>query len=144
MAQTFTGVVERIELVRGPHPDPYIGRYSPNNEYYQLRAKGALRLADGAFVYFQGPAVDMSVANSPVASIVLYDIGREAAHWYQEVGEGRVATTAKANGNRLELLIQAGQTVTIRGTVKTDTVSKRGNRYRVVNRVKLLPAVVTA
>lgn len=133
----ITGTVESVTLESRTPFDPYIGRYSPNTEYTEFYLKVALRDEQGNAVYFNTPGVIRSVANCPGASVVTFDVTKNASKWVKEEGTQKVATQSHSNNNHLTPLVKTGDTITIRGTLKTETTSKAGNHYRVLNRITL-------
>lgn len=131
------GTVERCTLEsRKPFRHNY---YSPN-EHDEFYLDVALRLDDGTAVYFKTPAARRSIACGGGVAIVMYYIEGGAADWMVEVGrEGsRVATSHGTNTNRLEATVKVGDRITVRGALKAETVSKAGNPYKVLNRVRLV------
>lgn len=136
---TVTGIIEKCSVEQGPHPDPYVGKYAPQNEYYSLYLDITLRLDDGTAVYFHSPRAEMSVANCPVCAIVLYDLPGRSGDWMREINtESRVAAVGRPNTNTVEPTVKIGQRITISGRVKADRVSKAGRPYKVLNYVKLV------
>ncbi len=133
-AITLTGTLTKVEAKQMTDPD-YLGmrKYSPNTERYLHFVNCCLTTAEGKRYYFDSPKVSFTVGNCPGAAVCLYHIEGEAVKWFAEVGEGRVATAEKANGNRLEPLVKLGDTLTIRASVKAEK-----SNYTTVNRVKRL------
>jgi hypothetical protein len=132
-----TGTVERATLEsRKPFRSNY---YSPN-EHDEFYLDVALQLDDGTAVYFKTPAARRSIACGGGAAIVMYFIEGGAADWMVEVGgdRSRVATSHRTNTNRLEAAVKVGDRITVRGSIKTETVSKAGKPYKVLNRVHLV------
>jgi hypothetical protein len=93
---------------------------------------------DGTAVYFKTPAARRSIACGGGAAIVMYFIEGGSADWMVEVGgEGsRMATSHRTNSNRLDATVKVGDRITVRGSIKTETVSKAGKPYKVLNRVR--------
>jgi hypothetical protein len=130
-----TGTVERCALEsRKPFRPNY---YSPN-EHDEFYLDVALRLDDGTAVYFKTSAARRSIACGGGAAIVMYFIEGGSADWMVEVGgEGsRMATSHRTNSNRLDATVKVGDRITVRGSIKTETVSKAGKPYKVLNRVR--------
>lgn len=132
----FTGTLTKCDTRREKAIDwNYTHRYSPNTEHYQVYLDCAMRLDDGSMIYFKSPSVKMNVANAVGAAIVIYHI-EDDNPWFAEVGNNRVATQERSNDNHLYPRIKVGDTITIKGRLKADRVSKVGNAYKVLTHVK--------
>ena len=134
---TVTGTVERAELKHRPPYDPYIGRYDPlpteRRDYY---LDVTLRLDDGSTVYFNTTSGRMTISVCPGAAVVTISIDGGAADFLEEVKGNAVATAEKPNANSIRPLVKVGDTITVTGRVKTATVSKKGNPYKVLTHVR--------
>jgi hypothetical protein len=132
-----TGTVERATLEsRKPFHTSY---YSPNGEHDKFYLDVALRLDDGTAVYFKTPAARRVIAFGGGAAVVMYFVDGGAADWMVEVGGEAgncCATAGKSNSNRLEATVEVGDRITVRGSLKTEIVSRAGKPYRVLNRVR--------
>lgn len=122
MKTTVTGTVVRAGLKEGQNFG-YGARYATT---FPLLIDLALELADGRKAY-----VSTKVAEAG---------GRGADAYVDLATTTRTATkpfVAKTGRNTLDVLVKAGDTVTVAGTVTTKT-SKFGNEYLAVNRASLV------
>lgn len=131
MAITITGTLISVELRRSKDPDYLgIGRYSPNSERYLITLNCCVE-ADGRRYYFDTVPARMVVANAPGVAIVHYDAEGEPGKWLRVLGGSAVATAQRPNENGIEPLVRAGDTITIRASIKSEHAN-----YTRLNRVK--------
>ena len=123
----ITGTIKSVKMeTRKPfRPSRYGGEQL---EYYLDIALET----DTDTVYFKTPAAMRNVATGGPFAIVTYRVSGRAATWMHEVGENAVATAGKPNDNRLEMLVNEGDEITVIGRLKADKVSRKGNKYRVL------------
>lgn len=131
------GIVERCDLKDRPPYDPYIGRYDPlpteRKDYY---LDVCVRLPDGSAVYFKTPGTArMTCSCCPGAAVVTYRIDGSAGDWLEEIDGSGVATAERANTNGIRPKVKVGDTITVAGRVKADTVSKWGKTYKTLTHV---------
>lgn len=132
-AVTVTGVV-RAAGVRTV-PDIYgTDRYDAREgrERYLVRLGVRVETADGKLYIFDSPAVRKSVRSAGGAAVVIYHLDN-AAEWFRVTDGSGVATPERAETRRCEPLVKTGDTITVRGSVKSAT-----DRYTVLNRVRMV------
>lgn len=129
--------IRKVELKNRSPYDPYIGRYSPNTEYREFYLDCEAEDAEGVTVYFKTPAMMRTVTTGGPFAVVCYSGSPNAQKWMTEVGEDKVATAGKPNNNVLEPTIKSGDVIDIKARLKTEKVSRKGNRYRVYTHCKL-------
>jgi hypothetical protein len=146
-AITITGTLTRCERRREDAIDwNHSHQYSPRTAHYVVYLDCELTTSEGV-VYFRTPSTEMDVTNAGSAAIVTFNDTEydeqlkewvwPANHpWFHQVGTRAVATVDQPNDVRLEPKIHVGDTITIRGRVKREATSKRGNGYRVLSHVK--------
>lgn len=140
MSATFTGVVERCELKWEAPFDPYIGRYdATSHERREYFLDCALRLDDGRTVYFKTPRLRQTIALCPVAAVVMYNADK--TDFLEVVGAsekgGEVIMNNSTGKSHVAPTIKVGDTITVKGRVKCEKTSAKGNRYVVLTHCKL-------
>jgi hypothetical protein len=143
---TVTGKVTRATVTRQKEIDyGYSHRYSPMTERYVMTLDVALDTPEGA-VYFKVRS-PMRVSSGGPYAIVTFEESKYNAEtrmyefpadhpWFRKEGDVAVATAERAANVHLVSNVREGDSITIRGRVKTKAVSKKGNPYRVLTHVK--------
>lgn len=146
-ARTVTGKV--VDVKSRYEADSYsASRYAPHNEYYAYYLDITLELTDGMRVYFRSPKSVMSVANGGGAAVCTFrdcvwqdGVGYafpDDHPWFRRVGQNAVATAERAADVGLAAKVAVGDVLTVRGSYE-ELVSRKGNRYGSMKRVKRLP-----
>jgi hypothetical protein len=113
----LSGKISKLSIKRDV--DQYATtRYSPNTERYIIVANICLIGDDGFTYWFNAPAVKMRATSCPGATVVGYDIGKEAEKWWDKIDGSAVATSERANENNIAFKLKEGDIIKVKGFVK--------------------------
>lgn len=111
----YAGTVTKVELKRFDHPDPYVGRYSQNSEYYQFKLLVAIETNEGVFWFYTPPA-DYCIScpiGCPLAVCIVHENAWIAAVEYDD-------PIGHTCGTKPEAKLKEGEQLSIRAKVKRE------------------------